>query len=181
MNRIATLAACACLLGAGVCHAGMVGIGGFGGVNIPIVQDDNGQGTVFGVRVPVKLVPLLTAEPYFGASQGGEASQDIGGTTYKRDGFDATSFGLNAMITFGSRVQFYPYGGIGTSTLTRDGSEDLSMTGFNFGLGLGFSPVEKVMVHLRGEGTTLSKDDKGRIFANVTLGVAYDLFPFGTK
>jgi opacity protein-like surface antigen len=181
MKRIALLAVFALLLSTGAALAGTVGAGAYGGVNIPIVQDDNGQGSIFGVRVPVKLVSLLTVEPYFGSSQGGKAEATIGGINYTRDGFDATSFGANALLTFGGRFQFYPFAGIGTSTLKRDGSDDLKMTGFNFGLGLGFSPMQKLTVHVRGEGQDLSKDEKGRVFANVTVGASYELFPFGTK
>ena len=173
------LALIASALFAGSATAGTIGIGAFGGVNIPIVQDDNGQGMVFGVRAPVRLVPLLTLEPYFASSQGGDKDQEVGGVTYTRTGLDGAAFGLNAMLTFGGKVQFYPFAGIGTNTLTRDGSEDLSLTGFNFGLGLGISPMDKVRLHVRGEGSTLTKDEKGRIFAGVTVGVDYELFPFG--
>jgi opacity protein-like surface antigen len=179
MKRIVVLAALALLLVPCASRAGGVGAGVFGGLSIPIVQDDNAQGPLFGIRVPVKLVPLLTVEPYFGSTNGGEAEQDIGGITYTRDGWDWKAFGANAMLTLGGPVSFYPFVGIGKSTLSRDGSADLEMTGFNFGLGLGFSPMPKLSVHVRAEGTNLNDEDKGRVFANATVGVSYDVFSFG--
>jgi Outer membrane protein beta-barrel domain len=160
-------------------QAGMVGIGAFGGLSIPIVQDDNGQGPMFGIRVPVMLAPMFTVEPYFAMTTAGEATQEIGDVEYTRDGFEATGFGANVLLTFGDKVQFYPFAGIAMSTLTRDETDDLDLTGFNFGLGLGFSPVEKFRVHLRGEGQVLTKDERGRVFGNATVGVSYDVFPFG--
>ena len=42
---------------ASTASAGGIGIGAFGGASVPLVQDDNGQGTMYGVRVPVSLVP----------------------------------------------------------------------------------------------------------------------------
>ena len=59
-------------------EAGGIGIGVFGGASIPIVQDDNGSGPIFGVRVPFKLIPLVTIEPYFGATKGGDGEPEIG-------------------------------------------------------------------------------------------------------
>src|SRR5437667_8327103 len=73
-----------------VAHAVGVGVGVFGGVGVPVLQDDNGQGTVFGVRVPVNLVPLVTVEPYFSKGSGGDKDQDVGGLSLTRSGIDAT-------------------------------------------------------------------------------------------
>ncbi len=177
MKRSALFAAVALVLLPAMAQAGSIGIGGYGGMSIPIVQDDNGNGPVFGARAPVALNKLLTVEPYFASTSAGDAELEIGGINYTRDGLDATGFGANVMLTFGDRVKFYPFGGYGSSTLTRDGSADVTMTGFNYGIGLGISPIEKLTIHLRGEGNTYSKDDAGRTFGIVTVGVSYDLFP----
>jgi hypothetical protein len=158
-----------------------IGVGAFGGVNIPIVQDDNGQGSTFGIRVPVKLHSMLTVEPYYASTGDGDATQSILGVSYTRSGFDISSFGVNALITFGNKLQLYPFGTLGTSKLTRVGSEDLTMSTVGGGLGLGFSPMAKVMVHVRGSAESLTKSDAGRVFANVTAGVSYALYPFAGK
>jgi opacity protein-like surface antigen len=162
-----------------VAHAVGIGVGVFGGAGVPILQDDNGQGTVFGLRVPVNLVPLVTVEPYFSKGSGGDKDQDVGGLSLTRSGIDATSFGANVMLKFGGGLSFYPYAGIGSTKLERDGL-DATSTSYNFGLGLGLSPVPKISVHLRGElQAVLDKDesDISRKWANITLGVHYNLFP----
>ncbi len=165
-------------LSTSVARAGSVGIGAFGGMSIPIVQDDNGSGPVFGIRVPVALIPLLTVEPYFGSTSGGEAEEDIGGTTYTREGFDITSFGANAMLTMGGPIQFYPFIGIGSHSLKRTGVEDRSEIGFGGGFGVGFSPVPKLWAHIRAEASSINVGSGSRTFVNATAGVSYSVFSF---
>jgi len=175
---LVTLAICAL---AGTAGAASIGIGAFGGTSIPIVQDDNGNGATFGVRVPVSVIPLLTVEPYFAKSSGGDKDQDVGGITYTRSGIDVTSFGANAMLTFGTGMQMYPFVGIGSAKTKRVGL-DATNTQYNFGLGLGFSPpVIKLSIHLRGELASVlepGNSESARKWANVTLGVSYGLIKF---
>lgn len=160
---------------AGAASAGSIGLGAFAGMSIPVVQEDVSQGSTFGLRVPVTLVPLVTLEPYFASSALGDKDEEVGGFTYTREGFDATAYGLNAMLSMGGPVQFYPFVGIGSTKLERTGT-DLSLTTYNAGLGLGFSPVPKVSVHLRGELQIAVDGDASRKFANVTAGASYALF-----
>jgi opacity protein-like surface antigen len=160
------------------CAAGAVsvGVGAFGGASIPVLQDDNGQGTVFGLRVPVALIPLVTVEPYFAKTSGGDKDQDIEGTTITRSGMDVTGFGANVLLTFGGKIQLYPFAGIGSHALSRDGSEDLTNTTYTFGLGLGISPIPKLSIHLRGELAAAVEGDVSRKWANATVGVSYNVF-----
>jgi opacity protein-like surface antigen len=160
------------------CAAGAasVGLGAFGGMSIPIVQDDNGQGTVFGVRVPVSLLPLVTVEPYYAKTSGGDKDQEIAGETITRSGIDVSGFGANVMLTFGGKLQLYPFAGIGSYKLSRTGSEDLTNTAYTFGLGLGISPLPKLSVHVRGELAAAVEGETSRKWANATLGVSYNVF-----
>ena len=160
------------------CAAGAtsVGVGAFGGVSIPVLQDDNGQGTVFGLRAPVTLIPLVTVEPYFAKTSGGDKDQDIEGTTITRSGLDVTGFGANVLLTFGDKIQLYPFAGIGSYKLSREGSEDLTNTAYTFGLGLGISPMPKLSIHVRGELAAAVEGDVSRKWANATIGVSYNVF-----
>ena len=179
MKKRLILALVALMLAPCVAGAVGVGVGVFGGVGVPILQDDNGQGSVFGLRVPVALIPLVTVEPYFSKASGGDKDQDVGGVTYTRSGIDATSFGANVMLKFGTGFQFYPYVGIGSTKLDRD-PLDATSTSYNFGLGLGISPMPKLSVHVRGELQAVldeNESDISRKWANVTLGVHYNVFP----
>lgn len=175
MKRV-ILAACLAVALAGTsAQAGSIGVGAFGGLSIPIVQSDVAQGSMFGLRVPIKLVPLLTVEPYYASSALGDAEEDILGTTYTREGFDGTAYGANLMLTMGGPLSFYPFAGIGQTKLERTGS-DLSLTTYNFGLGLGISPAPKVSIHIRGELAAAVDGEASRKFANATVGVSYALF-----
>ena len=169
------------LLAAGAADAASIGVGAFGGSSIPIVQDDNGQGTMFGIRVPVSVVPLITVEPYFAKTNGGDKDQTVNGITYTRHGIDVTAYGANALLTFGTGLQLYPFAGIGSAHAKRDGLDDTS-TQYNFGLGLGFTPpVIKLSVHLRGELDAVlepGNNASSRKWANVTLGVSYGVIKF---
>ena len=176
MKRLCALIALALVLGARAAGAVSVGVGAFGGVSIPLVQDDTGQVTLFGLRVPVNLIPLLSVEPYFAATSGGDKDETFVGTGYTRSGLDVTAFGANALLSFGSTIRFYPFAGIGSHKLKREGAEDITKTGYNFGLGLGVSPpVAGLSVDLRGELNAVVDGDASRKWANVTLGVSYNL------
>jgi len=172
-----------CILGlalsAGASSAATIGVGAFGGLSIPVVQDDNGQGSVFGIRVPVGVIPLVTVEPYFSSTAGGSKDATVGALSVTRSGIDVTGFGANILLTFGTGVQFYPFAGIGTASSKRDGL-DASSTAYNFGLGLGVKPPAiPVAIHLRGELASVLEEGNSstaRKWANVTLGVSYNVF-----
>jgi len=180
MKKIAvTLVALAAIATANASHAGGIGVGVFAGSSIPVVQEDTGQGTVWGIRAPISLAPLLTIEPFYAKTSGGDKDQDVDGITYTRSGIDLTTYGANVMFTFGTGFQLYPYAGIGSTKAERSGL-DASSTSYTFGMGLGFKPpVAKLSVHLRGELSAVldeSDTDTSRKWANLTAGVSYDLF-----
>lgn len=175
MKRLLALSLALLASTAGLASAAGVGVGAFAGVSIPVLQDDVGQGTLFGLRAPVKLVPLVTVEPYFASSSLGDKDETIAGLSYTREGFDETAFGLNAMLTVGGPVQFYPLVGIGQTKLERTGT-DLSLTTYNLGLGLGLAPMPKLTVHVRGELQMAVDGETSRKFGNVTVGASYALF-----
>ena len=65
-----------------------LGVGAYGGVSFPIIQDDTGGGGVFGLRAPVRVIPLITVEPFYLTSSLKDVDEEIGGVTYTRSGFD---------------------------------------------------------------------------------------------
>jgi hypothetical protein len=160
------------------CAAGAtsVGLGAFGGPSIPIIQDDNGSGTQFGVRVPVTLLPLVTVEPYYVKGTGDSKDQEVDGQTFTRSGIDVSGFGANLLLTFGGKFQMYPYAGIGSYKLSRTGSEDQTNTAYTFGLGFGLSPMAKISIHVRGELAAAVEGAVSRKWANATVGVSYNIF-----
>jgi hypothetical protein len=158
--------------------AASLGVGVFGGASIPIVQEDTGTGPLFGVRVPINLAPMLSVEPFFARTQLGDASETFGGTEYTRSGFDVTAFGLNVMLGGAgllAGMPFYPYAGIASHSLSRDGSADIKKVGYELGLGVGFSIPPGIGISARGGLDIVVTDSTSRKFANLTLGLTYKL------
>lgn len=176
-KRFLSVGLVALALAAGASNARAVAVSGeaFGGMSIPIVQDDSDQGTVFGVRVPVAVMPLLTAEPWFAKSALGEKSATIADLSYTRDGGDLTAFGLNARLggLAGPGISFFPYVGLGSYKLTRSGSDDISKIGYDFGLGLTLTPAPKFGIGLRGQFDMIPTGDTSRKYGEVQLGLSY--------
>jgi opacity protein-like surface antigen len=176
MKRIVPIVLLALVLGAGAASA-VSGVslsgGAFGGVSIPILQDDSKQGVIYGLRLPVSVLPLLKVEPYWAMTSLGDAEETFGTLAYTRDGGKVTAYGVNALLSLGGPVRFFPFAGIASHKLTREGTEDLNKIGYNFGLGLGFSPIPKFDVDVRGELNMITLGETSRKFANVTAGVSY--------
>ncbi len=191
MKRVLALALFAAVVASGAAQAGPVGVsvGVFGGLSIPVLQDVSASsfspsdafgatGSQFGFRAPVHAIPVVTLEPYYAKSKYKDRDETIGGITYTREGFDGKSYGLNAILGSpdGTGFRFFPYLGIGKTKLTRTG-EEISKTAYNFGLGIGLSPAEKISVQVRGEFAMVATGDTSRKFTNATAGLTYRLLP----
>jgi hypothetical protein len=174
MKRAVVLWCVALSFIASAASAASIGIGAFAGLTEPIVQDDNGRGTEYGVRAPISLVPMFTVEPYFLSSNAQDKEQDIAGATFTRTGIDVSGFGANALLTMGGPLQFYPFAGVGSHKLKRDGVEETRTT-YSFGLGLGISPMPKISVHLRAQLDAAVKDGASRKWGVASLGLIYNL------
>jgi len=158
--------------------AASLGIAAFGGASIPIAQDDTDSGPQFGLRVPINLVPLLTVEPYFAYSSLDGVTETFSAGQYTRSGFDVTAFGLNAILGGAGLVPvvpLYPFVGIASHTLSRDGSDDIKETGYELGLGVGFSVPHGIGIDARGGFDFVVTNETSRKFVNVTLGVSYKI------
>jgi outer membrane protein with beta-barrel domain len=153
-----------------------VGVGVFGGISIPVLNDLAEQGSQFGLRVPVNLVPMLTVEPFFASSALGEVDEVVPGSG-PRDGGDVTAFGVSALATFGvPAFRLFPFVGIGSYKIEQQSAEEVNEAGYNIGLGLGISPMPKLTLDLRGEFLMIPTGETSRKFANVTVGASYSVF-----
>ena len=179
MKRVFAFAFLALAMGAGSAQAAGpgIGIGPYGGYNIALIQQDTGNGPVYGIRAPINLIPLITVEPYYASSSLGDVDETFGGLSYTRTGFDMKVFGATAILgSWGSGgLKFYPYAGIGSYKLERTGSEDIKETGYNFGLGIGVPAGPKISVQMRGGLDMIVTGDTSRKFANATIGINYNL------
>ena len=178
MNRTWWAMVVAAALLAPAARAGTIAVGGgvFGGMSFPVLQDDQGQGSIFGARIPVRLLPLLTVEPFYSTSALGDKTiETVPGFSVTRAGSDVTTYGVNVMFPFGTKTLLTPFAGIGSAHFTRQG-EDETFTSFDLGLGIGFTVMPKFSLDLRGELQAASSGETSRKMANVTLGASYALF-----
>jgi hypothetical protein len=165
---------------AGTASATAVGVEVYGGAAIPVVQDDNNTGPMFGIRVPVTLPSIFTIEGFYSRTQGGETTRNLGGTDFTRSGYDVNAFGANLILgqTGGAGFAFFPYAGISSNKFSRTGGIDFNNVGFNLGLGVGFSLIPKLWIDARAEGLMVitENDNTSRKYGNINVGVGYNFY-----
>lgn len=192
MKRWFALAVLAALLAASTAMAAeelLVGVGGYVGTTNPILQDVDASsfspgdaigesGFEWGVRVPIKVIPVATIEPYYTQASYDDRTDTFNGLDYTREGWDRKALGANFIFanTLATGFKFYPYVGLGTTKLTRT-DEELNDFTWNFGLGLGFSVASKFSVQVRGELDMMVTDETSRKFGGLNAGLQYNLQP----
>lgn len=157
-----------------------LGIGAFGGLNIPVVQDDQASGMTFGVSARVRLLPFLAAEPNVTFTKWGQPDP-IDGVTMP-DGSDFNSYGIDAILgrsaTPGGIAPFIVAGVANYKVKNDQTGYDESGMGYSGGLGI-----------LVGLGSTLELDVRGKIHVapqeqgskkavTATAGLVYNLAAF---
>ncbi len=134
------------------------GIGGYFGVEVPVTQDDQGDGTAFGIKLIIKAMPIITLEPFFTSAQYGKAVFDVEGVTMDLEGSKLISYGLDAVI--GAPIGtpgFNPYfvGGIGYYKFSREQTNlfdnDKSELGYAGGMGFKINLNQSLSLDVRGK------------------------------
>lgn len=152
------------------------GVGANAGLRIPIVQEDQGNGSVFGFKGRLKLLPMLAVEPNISFGKFGEG--DVIDGIQPLEGSKVTSYGVD--VTLGSGFGgpgFKPYGLLGAAfyNVKRDiASQDVTDLGYAAGLGfeIGVTPV--VAVDLRAKLHIVPIDGGGsKKSATLTGGLNY--------
>jgi hypothetical protein len=149
--RTLTISALAMLIGVVATAAGaplgigQTGIGGYGLTHVPILQDDAGTGTLYGLRGRFGVLPVLQAEASITIMKGGDEDVRVDGQTITLAAPDMTSFALNGLFKMGGGVPVSTYftAGVGWTTLRIAGADDTTEPTFNIGAGaeLGLGPV----------------------------------------
>lgn len=141
-----------------------LGAGVFGGLNIPIAQDDQASGSVFGIRGRIQLLPILVAEPNFLISNWG-APDAIDGVDLGIDGSKITGFGLDVTLGGGMvGVGFKPFliAGLGSFKVENDETGyDESNFGFKGGLGFGIGLTPRFGFDVRATALIIPQEDGG--------------------
>ena len=156
-------------------------LGAFGGVNIPILQEDVSNGTVFGVKGRVMVMPFLGLEPNFVMSKYGDKDFDVLDQTMTRKGGDINSFGLDAVLgTFGgfSKARFYGLVGLNSNSMKRDGIPNQTRLGISIGTGMEFMAMDVLSIEVRARVHSISLEGGGgRDNVELTGGLNYYFGP----
>ena len=151
-------------------------VGAFGGLNIPIAQDDTKSGALFGAKVRIPLLPFLALEPNFATAQFGGKDVEVPGKSFPRDGGNFTSFGADLLIgsmSGMSKMRFYGLAGINSNNYSRQDIEDETGLGLALGTGFEFFPTEILSLELRAKYHAIKLGDGGRSHLEVSGGLNY--------
>jgi hypothetical protein len=163
-----------------VALAGKFSVGAFGGLSIPLVQDDAKSGALFGAKGRILLLPYLGVEPYFAMAKikGGDA--EAREETFTLGDGDVTSFGADVVlgsISGVGKTKFYGLVGINSNSYKRDRVPDESGLGFDFGGGVEFFPTEMVSLELKAKYHPIKLGEGGRVNLEFSGGVNYYFGP----
>jgi hypothetical protein len=177
MKKLLLLLVALTLLIQPVSAAGIkAGAGVFGGLAIPVAQDDQSQGSVFGFKGRVKAMSIFTLEPNIAFTKYGDP--DLDNVIDDPPGAKLTSFGLDVLLgsSLGAPgVSPFFFAGIGSYKLKNDDMlVDESDVGISGGIGLEIGLGQSLGLEGRGrflivgtEGGASKKD------VTLTAGVNY--------
>jgi len=153
-----------------------LGVGGFGGLNFPVAQDDQSSGSVFGAMARIRVLSIFVAEPNITFGNWGEPDP-VKGFDLGIDGSSIDSYGIDA--TFGGLPGvkgFKPYGCVGAAIYSIENDDtgyDESKLGYSFGFGflLGAAPMFDIDVRARMVVAPQENGSKKAVY--VTGGLVY--------
>ncbi len=157
-----------------------LGAGAAGGVAIPVVQDDQSQGSIFGLRGRINVIPLITVEPNIFFTSYGDPKfddPDFEGIASDLEGSKMTSYGVDG--TFGTgfgMAGFHPYGvvGLGFYKVKNDQTgEDNTDFGLSGGLGFEFGLSAPVGIDLRSKLVVIPIEGGSKKSVTITGGLNY--------
>lgn len=159
---------------------GKFSIGGFAGLNIPLVQDDAKTGALFGAKGRILLLPYLGIEPHFCYAKYAGKDVEVRDNSYTHEGGEITSFGADLVLGSVSglgKTKFYGLVGINSNTYKREGISDESGLGLAFGTGLEFFAAEMVSLEVRAKYHPIKVGDGGRVHLELSGGLNYYFGP----
>jgi hypothetical protein len=185
MKRIICLTLMLSLLvgASSACAGGKFSLGAFAGLNMPLAQEDMGNGTLYGAKARIVLLPFLGVEPNLVFSKYGDkdVKDEDGNLLGTRKGGDVTSFGLDAVVgNFSgfSSARFYGLVGVNSNTSKREALPDQTRLGLALGAGIEFLPTDVFGIEVRARLHSISLEGGGgRNNLEITGGLNYYFGP----
>lgn len=153
-----------------------LGVGAFGGWNIPVAQDDQSNGTAFGLMGRVRFLSIFVAEPNITFGKWGNPDV-IRGIDLGIEGSKINSYGINAVVgNLPGIVGFKPFGFVGASIYSiknDDTGYDENKLGYSAGLGVGLGLTPVFDVEVRGTTVIAPQEDGSKKAVYITGGATY--------
>jgi hypothetical protein len=152
------------------------GAGVFGGLNIPILQQDQANGSAFGVKGRLKFIPFVVVEPNITFGKWGKPDA-IEGIDLGIDGSKITSYGID--LTLGDspgKAGFKFFGLLGAGIYkveNEDTGYDESKLGFSAGLGFMIGVGPSFDIDIRGKLIVAPQEESAKKAALVMAGINY--------
>ncbi|MEW5923683.1 MAG: outer membrane beta-barrel protein [Candidatus Zixiibacteriota bacterium] len=155
-----------------------LGIGVFGGLNIPIVQQDQAMGSAFGVRARLAIKPIFVIEPNLILGKWGKPGK-VDGYDLGIDGSKVTSYGIDLVLggapgVTGFKPLFFAGAGI-YSIKNDDTGYDESKLGFDGGLGFMIGAAPSLDLDIRGILMIAPQEEGSKKATIITGGLTYYL------
>ncbi len=164
-------------------------VGAFGGLNIPVAQEDAESGTAYGIKARLPLTGFIAVEPNYTYLKNGdgEVLVDVNGwdETMTNEGGTFNSFGVDLLI--GSVLGYQGFGaygivGLSTAKFERNGLPSNSNGSYWLGLGFEYAFNDQISLEMRGKAIIFPYDDSTNPFSSdkgsrknglLTVGVNY--------
>jgi hypothetical protein len=141
-------------------------LGAFGGMNLPVAQEDTKSGTVMGLKARIPLSTFFAVEPNYTSLKNGDGEvkvERLGDITMTRDGGKFTTFGVDVVFGGVSGYKgFNAYGilGVASAKFAKKGLPDLTKGSLWLGVGFEFGLTDYLSVDFRGKALIFPyKDD----------------------
>lgn len=157
-----------------------LGIGAFGGLNMPIAQDDQSSGMTYGIAGRFRVLPFLTAEPNLTFTKWGRPDPISG--VEMPDGSDFNSIGLDVLLGGAPGIaSIQPYFVVGVASYKVENEETLydeSGLGYSGGLGVGVGLMRSLELDVRGKLHVAPQEEGSKKALTLTAGLLYKLAAF---
>lgn len=154
-----------------------LGVGAWAGMSIPVIQDDQESGMVFGFMGRFKVLPFLVVEPGMSFTKWG-APDAIEGIDFGIDGSKLTSIGVNATLGGAPGVPgvkpFFVAGVASYKVKNDDTGYDNSKLGWNAGMGLGFGLSPSFDLDFRGLLIVAPQENGSKKAISITGGLNFN-------